>query len=388
MTSLWLVRVLAAVLVVATLVEGGDKSGGCGNGVSFTLSGGVLTISGNGTMDNWSETSAAPWYEDRETIERVVIEQGVNSIGTYAFASLSELTSVSIPDSVNRILDFAFSSCVKLQTVTLPALTMSLSDIGSIGTGAFYGCTQLKSVFYPGTLIISSDALKSCSALEDVCVLPDYRYPSVGGKNVTVDTTLCQEFQRLSNKCYKAVFVDDSFVQQKYTKAQEWEDSTLGCNEHKCDNQTGLVSSILCLGNEECTVDGRCVRAVFIIDIEFDERVSIGNVTASDLASKFSALLGKSVESKAITVENDEGQVRASVELDIRADAITLVERINEEIDKGPSSCAYGVLCFVKSLRFTPHPIPDPVPSDSVNSQAMVTLSMCVFIISFLVLLF
>lgn len=50
------------------------KSGTCGDGLTWELdSGGTLTISGNGAMEDYK--SSSPWYNN-ESVKKIVIEQG------------------------------------------------------------------------------------------------------------------------------------------------------------------------------------------------------------------------------------------------------------------------------------------------------------------------
>lgn len=82
---------------------------------------GTLTISGNGAMkDHYS-----PWSSN---IRNVVIENGVTSIGNFAFHSRPTLTSVTISDSVTSIGSSAFYGCTSLTDITIPD---SVSSIGS-----------------------------------------------------------------------------------------------------------------------------------------------------------------------------------------------------------------------------------------------------------------
>ena len=54
------------------------ESGTCGTNLTWSLDDeGVLTISGEGKMANYSEDSTAPWYSQRTQIKNVVIEDGV-----------------------------------------------------------------------------------------------------------------------------------------------------------------------------------------------------------------------------------------------------------------------------------------------------------------------
>ena len=71
-------------------------------------SGSVLTISGSGKMTSYTH---APWYEYRNSIKRVVIEEGVTNIGGAAFRSCKNLTSIIIPQTINEIDSCAFYNC-------------------------------------------------------------------------------------------------------------------------------------------------------------------------------------------------------------------------------------------------------------------------------------
>ena len=75
------------------------------------------------------------------TLKSYNIPSGVTSIGTYAFADCSSLTSVTIPSGVTSIGAGAFSGCSSLTSVTIP------SSVTSIGPGAFSGCNKLTHIY-------------------------------------------------------------------------------------------------------------------------------------------------------------------------------------------------------------------------------------------------
>ncbi len=54
----------------------------------------MLTVSGTGPMENYSFSANAPWYRYRNTIHYAVIENGVTSIGDYAFDYCTQLSDV------------------------------------------------------------------------------------------------------------------------------------------------------------------------------------------------------------------------------------------------------------------------------------------------------
>ena len=97
----------------------------------------------------------------------VTIPDGVTSIGDYAFYGCSGLTSIVIPDSVTSIGDYAFYGCSGLTSVTIP------DSVTSIGSWAFEGCSGLTSVTIPDSVTsIGSYAFSGCSGLTSVTI-PD-----------------------------------------------------------------------------------------------------------------------------------------------------------------------------------------------------------------------
>lgn len=82
----------------------------------------VLTVTGSGQMTNFTESTlkSRPWHVYSEETRTVVIEDGIESIGDFAFARFSELVNVVIPDSVTYIGNTAFGGNAKLREITVP----------------------------------------------------------------------------------------------------------------------------------------------------------------------------------------------------------------------------------------------------------------------------
>ena len=74
-------------------------------------------------MTDYSASNHAPWYDNRSSITSIIIENGVTSIGSFAFRSCSSLSAVTIPNSVTSIEDDAFYGCSKLTSITCEATT-------------------------------------------------------------------------------------------------------------------------------------------------------------------------------------------------------------------------------------------------------------------------
>ena len=166
---------LAACLIFSLLpvsaMADAAESGKCGKHLTWTLDGdGTLTIRGTGEMTEFSSSygkTPAPWEDYSGLIKSIVINDGVTSIGNYAFYNCSSLTSVTIPDSVTSIGKWAFSICSSLTSVTIP------DSVTAIGIGAFCDCSSLTSVTIGnGVWSIGELAFSGCSNLTSV-TLPD-----------------------------------------------------------------------------------------------------------------------------------------------------------------------------------------------------------------------
>ena len=140
------------------------SSGTCGTNVNWMLSlDGTLTISGEGAMTNFTYKSEMPWYSYIDQITSVIIEEGVTTIGDYAFYGMNELQSITIPETVTAIGAYAFKNAIAINDVTLP------NGLIKLGESAFYGCTGLTSIEIPVSLwTIQPYTFKNCTALTTV----------------------------------------------------------------------------------------------------------------------------------------------------------------------------------------------------------------------------
>lgn len=111
--------------------------GTCGDGVEWTFDSdtGTLTISGGGYMADYdSDQLALPWHRYKNQVTKVVIQDGVKSIGAFSFAWFDRLQEVEVGGAVTSIGEGAFLSCRQLSTVSdLP------EGLSSVGASAFYG---------------------------------------------------------------------------------------------------------------------------------------------------------------------------------------------------------------------------------------------------------
>ena len=164
-------------------------SGTCGDNLTWKLDDeGTLTISGKGAMTEWVNIDSAPWKTYSNTINKVVIQPGVTSIGKNAFSLCTNLESITIPKSVTSIGWGAFQECGSLKSITIPEGVTSIErsvfyecssltsitipkSVTSIGWSAFQGCSSLKSITIPeGVTSIEWGAFQGCSSLMSITI--------------------------------------------------------------------------------------------------------------------------------------------------------------------------------------------------------------------------
>ena len=175
------------------------ESGWCGNMLLWTLKDSVLTIKGDGTMNDYSYSWGScntPWYNKRASIKAIVIENGCQNIGNYAFCGCNKATSITIGNSVSTIGNNAFNECNNLIHVTINSNGLVNknhqydnnfctifgnqvkeyilgNEITGIGNYAFYHCSNVESITISSNATqIGSNAFSGCSSLSSI-TLPE-----------------------------------------------------------------------------------------------------------------------------------------------------------------------------------------------------------------------
>ena len=165
-------------------------NGSCGKNLTWRLENNTLIISGNGKMDRYStrDTRPAPW--DKNSVEKIIIEHGVTTIGKATFKDCAKLKSITIPDSVTEIGREAFYRCKSLTEIKIPDSVIEIGDnafdgcsslkeikipdsVTEIGEDAFFGCNSLTEIKIPdGVIEIGEEAFHGCSSLKEIKI-PD-----------------------------------------------------------------------------------------------------------------------------------------------------------------------------------------------------------------------
>ena len=176
------------------------------DGIEWTLDdSGLLVINGSGDMqdfltwhkNHYREGFIAPWLGGHnEDIKSVVIQDGITSIGSWAFRGCKNLTSIQIPDSVTKIGEYAFDTCENLTSVHLP------DSVTEIGTGAFYECKNLADVNVPKNLTkIGKDAFISCEKITSL-PLPETILPVQAAESNNRNANAYNAFSAFPVKSY------------------------------------------------------------------------------------------------------------------------------------------------------------------------------------------
>ena len=138
---------LLSCLLLVGLLAGGvvamaedAATGQCGQNLTWRYDPetGVLTIEGEGNMWDYDSIKLMPWFQYAGNIKKIVLSNGVTSIGKNAFACCA-VEEVEFPETLKTIGEKAFYECEKLTKVDL-----SKTQLTTVAQKAFAGCKELK----------------------------------------------------------------------------------------------------------------------------------------------------------------------------------------------------------------------------------------------------
>ena len=227
----------------------------CGENVTATLSPNsdgketyTLTITGNGPMANYngyktsSNNSCAPWCEKIQNITRLIVGDGVTTlgddilsysyyddsgyhsfhpnlrevelpeglscIGARAFCDSPNLNEVKIPSTVTKIKEYAFSGCTGLTKIELPP------QLEEVGYNSFYGCSGLTEITIPSSVkTIPSGAFEKCFNLESVtlsegiCEIGTEAFKSTKLKSLNIPKSVKKLGRDIVDSCHHLAYI-------------------------------------------------------------------------------------------------------------------------------------------------------------------------------------
>jgi hypothetical protein len=96
-------------------------------------------------------------------LSSVTIPEGVTTIGSYAFHSVSSLKNIIFPSTLKSIERYAFAYCYGLTELRLPP------SVKTIDSYAFYYCSSLTEVRIPSSITsIGNSAFENCNSVKKV----------------------------------------------------------------------------------------------------------------------------------------------------------------------------------------------------------------------------
>lgn len=157
---------------------------------------GILTISGKGGIEENYYFSLFPWSNKREKVSKLVLEEGITTISTYAFAAFNLLEEVSLPSTLTTIGSNAFENCANLKVLIIPdsvtkIYSRAFSDCKSIeelkigenvtviDMWAFARCSSLKQLII-SSRTIDYEAFSGCSSLETLELKDSVKFLGMG----------------------------------------------------------------------------------------------------------------------------------------------------------------------------------------------------------------
>ena len=170
---------LLTLLLIISMVSCGSSapasdSGACGSGVTWSYDADTkaLSISGNGTMNDYSAQTDLPWLAMLAHAKTLTVSEGVANIGDYAFYGFTALESVNLPASVKSIGKSAFAYNSALTTINLPTTLEVIKD------SAFEGCSALTVAVVPASVTaLGAKAFAYCSSVKNAAVFANVAIP-------------------------------------------------------------------------------------------------------------------------------------------------------------------------------------------------------------------
>lgn len=120
--------------------------------MAWSVQDGTLTITGNGAMPDASASAPVPWGS--LNVSKVVIGEGITTIGKENFYNMNTITEVQFPSTLQKINEAAFYMCSGILKVNLPVATTTIEK------GAFADCMSMTDFSAPGLTSIENYALQ------------------------------------------------------------------------------------------------------------------------------------------------------------------------------------------------------------------------------------
>lgn len=174
-------------------------TGTCGEDLTWTLDEtGTLTISGTGNMD--SCMNGSPWSNQ---IKKVVVEEGVNSLGNSAFKKCIGLTSVELPASLRLISGYVFEDCIRLEELSIPESVSWIDGYALKGTPWLEAQQKQDPLVVVNGILIDGHAFQgeSLTIPDGIRLISPNAFDGTGLKEVTIPASVKQVGEHAFVRC-------------------------------------------------------------------------------------------------------------------------------------------------------------------------------------------
>lgn len=128
----------------------------------------TLYVTGTGAIPNYSEDMARPWGSN---IQAVVIAEGINRVGDYAFYGCQNLVTARLPETLTEIGNYAFAGKEAYGSINSSLRHFELPErLTSIGAGAFRGAMMEYLTIPAGVTAIGDRTFEACIILKSLTV--------------------------------------------------------------------------------------------------------------------------------------------------------------------------------------------------------------------------
>ena len=133
------------------------------------------------------------------------------SVGESAFGNCKNLTSANFPVATS-VGDSMFSSCSALASINIPKAT-------SVGSSMFSSCSALTSVDLPSVTYVGPSAFRGCSSITAVILRSTNRVCQLGNSNAFNDTPIASGTGYIY---VPRIFLSDDDATKDYRRATNW----------------------------------------------------------------------------------------------------------------------------------------------------------------------
>lgn len=136
---------------------------------------GTLSVFSEGIIPDFASENDVPWNEYKNSITKLIVNDGTTRIGNYAFGGLGSLTEMTLGSTVKEIGAYCFMNASSLTEFTCPA------ELEKIEENAFYRATSLTTINYNSKISSFGERVfYYCNSLTEATIPGTVKNPSYG----------------------------------------------------------------------------------------------------------------------------------------------------------------------------------------------------------------